>query len=79
MPVLAPITAAGLSRSVFVSTGRDTQSSAFLSCPGMEWLYSGVAKSTASATAIRSRRSTTARGGSCRSSSSKAGICFRRS
>jgi hypothetical protein len=51
-PVLAPTTATGLFRSTFVATGRETQSIAFFSWPGMEALYSGVEKSTASAVAI---------------------------
>ena len=45
--MLAPITATGLKRSGFVASGRDTQSIAFLSAPGIEWLYSGVVKKTA--------------------------------
>jgi hypothetical protein len=49
MLVLAPITATGLFRSGLVAIGRETQSSAFFSCPGMEWLYSGVAKECAPA------------------------------
>src|SRR5664280_2599624 len=51
-PVLAPITAAGLPRRGVVATGREIQSSAFLSWPGIEALYSGVATSTASDAAI---------------------------
>ncbi len=51
-PVLAPMTAAGLPRSGLSATGRETQSSAFLSAPGIEPLYSGVATRTASACAI---------------------------
>ena len=43
MPVLAPITSAGLPRIGFSAIGRETQSSAFFSPPGIEWLYSGVA------------------------------------
>ena len=34
------------------ASGRESQSSAFLSWPGIEWLYSGVAKRTASASRI---------------------------
>ena len=51
MPVLDEITAAGLFRIGDSSSGRETQSSAFFSAPGIEWLYSGVATSTASAAA----------------------------
>ena len=40
-PALAPTTATGLFRSGFVATGRETQSSAFFSEPGMDELYSG--------------------------------------
>jgi len=43
-PVLAPMTATGLLPMVFVAIGRDTQSSAFLSTPGIDELYSGVTK-----------------------------------
>ena len=50
-PVLAPTTATGLFRSTFVATGREIQSIAFFSWPGIEELYSGVEKSTASASA----------------------------
>ena len=59
MPVEAPTTATGLPRSGFVACGRDAQSSAFLSTPGIEALYSGVATSTASAPAIASRSART--------------------
>ena len=51
-PVLAPITATGLLRSGLAASGRESQSSAFLSWPGSEWLYSGVANSTTSASLI---------------------------
>ena len=51
-PVLAPITATGLSRSALSGKGREAQSIAFLSTPGIEALYSGVAISSASAAAI---------------------------
>src|SRR5206468_2225186 len=51
-PVLAPTTTTGLFRSAFVANGREIQSIAFFKCPGMDALYSGVAKSTASAFAI---------------------------
>ena len=63
MPVLAPITSAGLPRIGFSAIGRETQSSAFFSAPGIEWLYSGVAIRTASAPAIASFSATTAGGG----------------
>ena len=56
VPVLAPITATGLLRSGFPCSGREAQSTAFLSTPGIEELYSGVANSTASARSIASRR-----------------------
>ena len=39
--VLAPMTATGLLRMVFVAIGRDTQSSAFLRTPVIDELYSG--------------------------------------
>ena len=70
MPVEAPITATGLLRSSFVASGRETQSSAFFSWPGIEALYSGVAKRTASAPAIAERSSATAAGAAGPSSSS---------
>src|SRR3954451_4903195 len=60
MPVEAPITATGLRLSGVSASGRDTQSIAFFSWPGIEWLYSGVANRTASAAAIRSFRCVTA-------------------
>ena len=63
IPVLAPITSAGLPRIGFSAIGRETQSSAFFSAPGIEWLYSGVAISTASAAAIASFSARTAGGG----------------
>ena len=53
-PVLAPMTAAGLPRRTLSATGREAQSSAFLSTPGIEWLYSGVEMSTASARSMAS-------------------------
>ena len=68
-PVEAPTTAAGLLRSGFVATGRETQSSAFFSTPGMDALYSGVAMRTASAPATAERSSATAAGASGPSSS----------
>src|SRR3954451_1951383 len=72
-PVLAPITAAGLSRRTLSGNGREAQSSAFFSAPGSEALYSGVAIRIASASSIASRRSWTAGGGVDSRSSSKAG------
>ena len=62
-PVLAPITAAGLSRRTLSGNGREAQSSAFLSPPGTEALYSGVAMRIASASSIASRKSETGAGG----------------
>src|SRR3954468_3882476 len=72
-PVLAPTTAAGLSRRTLSGNGRDAQSSAFLSAPGSEALYSGVAIRSASASEIASRKSWTAAGGFVSRSSSKGG------
>ena len=71
MPVLALMTATGLLRSGLCSNGRETQSSAFLSRPGIEPLYSGVANRTPSASAIAGleRRSTAGVRLSSRSSS----------
>jgi hypothetical protein len=60
--VLAPTTATGLLRSAAVAFGRDSQSTAFLSWPGMDELYSGVAKRTASASATAARIRATAAG-----------------
>ena len=57
--MLAPTTATGLFRSVFVARGRETQSRAFFSEPGIEELYSGVAKRTASASPIALRSAAT--------------------
>ena len=59
MPVEAPITAAGLPVRALWPAGREAQSRAFLSWPGIEWLYSGVAIRTASASRIASRSSAT--------------------
>ena len=53
-PVLAPMTAAGLPRRTVSATGREAQSRAFLSTPGIEWLYSGVEMRTASARSMAS-------------------------
>ena len=49
MPVLEESTATGLFRTGDSESGRDAQSSAFLSTPGIEELYSGVEIGTASA------------------------------
>ncbi len=70
MPVLVPITATGLFFSAASAVGREAQSMAFLSTPGMEWLYSGVAIRIASASAIAARSSNTPRGGTGEASSS---------
>ena len=51
-----------LLRMVFVVIGRDTQSSAFLSTPGTDELYSGVTKKTPSVLAIAARRPSTVSG-----------------
>jgi hypothetical protein len=67
--VLAPTTATGLFRSMFVTTGRETQSIAFFSWPGMDALYSGVANSTASAFAIAAFKRATLAGRGWTSSS----------
>ena len=70
MPVLAPITATGLLRSGLIAGGREAQSTAFLSTPGIDELYSGVANSRASAPAIASLKRATAGGPLPMSSSS---------
>ena len=57
IPVEAPITAAGLPVRALWPAGREAQSRAFFSWPGIEWLYSGVAIRTASASRIASRSS----------------------
>jgi hypothetical protein len=62
IPVEAPITAAGVPVSALSPAGREAQSSAFFSTPGIEWLYSGVAIRTASASRIASRSASTASG-----------------
>src|SRR5687767_897438 len=72
-PVLAPITAEGLSLRTLSGNGREAQSSAFLRPPGTEALYSGVAISSASAASISSSRYCTTAGGSDSRSSSKMG------
>ncbi|HEY6604831.1 MAG TPA: hypothetical protein VIZ44_00670 [Gaiellaceae bacterium] len=76
--MLAPTTATGLFRSTFVATGREIQSMAFFSWPGMDELYSGVAKSTASESAIAdTKRATLAGRGWTSSSSSYGGTSLR--
>src|SRR4051794_16848294 len=75
-PVEAPTTAAGLLRSGDSAIGREIQSSAFLSCPGSERLYSGVATSTASASSIAARSASTASCPAASSSLSYGGIAF---
>ena len=61
----------------FVGIGRDTQSSAFLSAPGIDELYSGVTKKTPSAPAIAARRRSTVSGALISSSSSNGGMSRR--
>jgi hypothetical protein len=56
MPVLDESTATGLLRTGDSASGREAQSSAFLSTPGIDELYSGVAISTASASSSASLR-----------------------
>src|SRR3954453_12995072 len=73
-PVEAPTTATGLLRSGDSASGRESQSRAFLSWPGIEWLYSGVETRTASASAIASKSAWTGSGRACSSSSSNGGI-----
>src|SRR3954468_16569431 len=73
-PVLAPITAVGFLRSTFSGNGRDAQSIAFLSAPGSEALYSGVAIRSASAASIAANSSRTVSGGVVSRSSSNAGM-----
>ena len=72
-PVLAPTTATGLPHSGLVTSGRESQSSAFFSVPGSEWLYSGVANRTASASRIAASSSATAAGRPAASSSASYG------
>ena len=62
MPVLDESTATGLFRTGDSTSGRETQSSAFLRTPGIDELYSGVETSTASASSSASFRRSTARG-----------------
>src|SRR4249920_2270219 len=71
------MTAVGWPRNGLSASGRETQSSAFLSKPGMEPLYSGVAISTASAASIRWRSSCTSAGWRCSSSWLNGGIVAR--
>src|SRR6185437_1967864 len=78
-PVLEPITAAGLLARGLLARGRETQSSAFLSTPGIEELYSGVAIRRPSASAIASLRCRTGSGGVASSSSLNGGIASSRS
>ena len=52
LPGDVPMTAVGFRANEFVPHGRLAQSIAFLSAPGMERLYSGVTKSTASTEAM---------------------------
>ena len=64
------LTALGFARRTLSGNGRDAQSSAFFSTPGMEALYSGVAMSSASAAAICARSTSTAAGARAPSASS---------
>ena len=59
----------GLAAERVGRVGREAQSMAFFNCPGIDALYSGVANSRASASAIAARR-TAIRGGGSTSSSS---------
>src|SRR5919109_667347 len=72
-PVLAPMTAEGLSRSTLSGKGRDAQSIAFFRAPGSDALYSGVAIKSASASSTASRNACTGSGGASSRSSSNAG------
>ena len=60
----------GLPRSALAGNGREAQSSAFLSCPGIDELYSGVLMRTASAEASAPRSAATVAGGGLTSWSS---------
>jgi hypothetical protein len=51
-PGEVPITPVGLRANEFLPQGRLAQSMAFFSPPGIERLYSGVTKSTASTSAM---------------------------
>ena len=64
-----PITATGLLRKTLVAIGREAQSRAFLSAPGIDELYSGVAIRTASAEETAARSAATAAGAGSASSS----------
>ena len=64
------MTANGLPFSAPLPNGRDSQSIAFFSTPGMLPLYSGVTTSAASASAAASRSATTEAGTSSSSMSS---------
>jgi len=64
------MTASGLSLSALLPNGRDSQSMAFLSTPGMLPLYSGVTTNTASASAAAARNAATGAGASAVSRSS---------
>ena len=57
------MTAPGLPLNTLLSFGRDATSIAFLSTPGTERLYSGVANSTASAGLTLSRSASQSFGG----------------
>ena len=62
IPVLDESTAAGLFSTGDSASGREAQSSAFLSTPGIDELYSGVAINTASASASASLKRRTGAG-----------------
>ena len=70
IPVLDESTATGLFSTGDSASGREAQSSAFLSTPGIDELYSGVAISTASASSSASLNRRTAAGWSPGTSSS---------
>jgi hypothetical protein len=59
-----PMTASGLPLNAPLPNGRDSQSIAFLTTPGMLPLYSGVTTSAASASAAAARSAATAAGAS---------------
>ena len=61
--------ATGLPASGDASAGREAQSTAFLSTPGIPWLYSGVAIRSASAERIASLKAATASGSPAASTS----------
>ena len=62
-PPDAPMPAVGLPLKEFLPYGREAQSMAFLSTPGIERLYSGVTISTPSAASIWPLMRVTAAGG----------------